>query len=242
MRLAIFVSLFLFFAGQAVAASPSYVQHSSGGGSTTSISCDLTSTTSGNGLIISIAIISTADAAATISSPAISGETIVTALAPDYYNGFYATQAIYVTKQLGSGGTKTFTGTIGGATMGQYDCTILEVSGQDTTDFFNATNCVHDTWDFHEVYVTATDNNFLYGQDITVIYEPTQGTGFSIINEPNIGSNYIEGEYKNDSGTAGSKQIRFETTGSTLYYACGIAIKPSGGPPPSKIRHKSSIS
>jgi hypothetical protein len=196
------------------------------------ISIVKTGATAGNAIIILIYTNQTIAA----SSPAISGETVSKAGSETYNNTTFDCMHVYYVKNLATSGDKTFTTT--GNNYGAWGAAMIELSGQNITDFIDATSPTG-AQSGMSVNVSTTVSNaaiFAVGAHdnapVSASADPYNDLAILDI------YSYARGEYNLNVGALGSKTVQFTSNegGNSVMYA--VAVRPAGGAPPSTgIRH-----
>lgn len=204
------------------------------GGATPGTTCVMTATGTTTGRMLVIVSGWYLDAANTISSITVSGESNATVIAGSFSentSGQSRAQIAYLAN-LTSGGTKTVTITYNTATYSS--CSVMEYSGQDTAsqpdtsgtlsnyDPAGTTSCVSSITTVANALIVAICENT--GATVTA------GSGYTLWGGlPATGGTSIgQVEDKVDAGTAGSEAVTF--TGPYLYSHISMAsFKVSGG-------------
>lgn len=243
--LTLFTALFLLcvLSPSLAHAALAFVQEFDAKGTTTSLGsdCAITGTTTGNGLLITLFT----NLNETAGAMTVSGETVDTSTVPTAVDGAEGIR-LYTAfiKSLASGGTKTVASSFSGFI--NWGCSVIEVSGQDTTTFHDgsASNA--------ELLVTGVDysvNLTAASADSMIIAWSSNGgqaptivsggyTYAAITNFANSGQ-FSAYAYDTDVGAAGSKTVTFNAVGSSIHtLTSAIAIKSAGGGAPTPVRHR----
>lgn len=207
----------------AVTVGPTDASSGFGGGTTKSVV--LAGCTAGNSIVVGVRWYE----ATTISSITITNESNATlhgsaqAGGPDAGTLQFASLA-----EVTQSGDKTINVTMSGATdFGRVFA--MEVSGGDTTDFFDVEGGATGTDTTPEVSITTTvDGCLIVGQCISNISDPAAGTGYTGIALANS-FQQDAGEYDLDAGTAGAKNVDFTVSNTGNWVVKAAAFKPAAG-------------
>jgi hypothetical protein len=173
----------------------------------------ITGTISGNGLIIQVRW----PIALTLDSVTCAGETVAIDSNPTV-TGSNNKHGYASIKQLASGGSKTIVATVSGVHGLSCDILVIEVSGQNTTTFFDKAASNNGGGANPSVSITTDfDDEFLVGAlDTTGGSDTVEGSGFTGINIADVGF-WSFAEYKADAGAAGAKTVDYVDDAATWF-------------------------
>jgi hypothetical protein len=233
MKKLILILAFLLFASPCFAAIAVVGATNTTG--TGTISAAHTGTTGGNGLVIMGATQDILDPNCSMSGATLEGA--VTAYNPATADYVW----MYLVGNLATGGTKTLVCT---GSFASWSVRIIEVSGQDTTTFFDAVSGnVSNNTDTMTTSLTTTVSGaaiFAVAQNVTYGSTAT-GTGYVQSDPANTATHFVSGEYNLDVGATGSKTVSFAATASNANWTMiAIAVRPAtgGGGVGTVIRHR----